>query len=180
MKMPNHSRKDAKRSLAIALIAITAIAVPAFMTLPKLLIWNASASVPIGLYAVLPNARLRVGNLAVSSVPTEMQALAATRRYLPANVPLIKPVSAIAGTTVCRNAAQITIAGVLSAEAKSFDAIHRPMPLWRGCRRIASDEIFLMNPAVGDSFDGRYFGPTPISLVRGRAYPLLILHHQND
>ena len=173
MTTPSQTLKYATRPLVIALISVAAIGAPAFIALPKLIIWNASASVPIGLYAVLPHAHLRVGDLAVSTLPADIRALAARRQYLPVDVPLIKPVSAVAGTTICRNSGQITIAGAPKAEAKSVDAMHRSMPVWSGCQRLTSDQIFLMNPAVIDSFDGRYFGPTPINLVRGRAYPLL-------
>ena len=48
----------------------------------------------------------------------------------------------------------------------------RPLPVWRGCRRIAHGELFLMNFDVPDSLDGRYFGPLPASTVIGRAVPL--------
>ena len=37
---------------------------------------------------------------------------------------------------------------------------------------IAEGEVFLMNPDVGDSLDGRYFGPFPASAVIGQAIPL--------
>jgi len=37
---------------------------------------------------------------------------------------------------------------------------------------IGDGEIFLMNWEVGDSLDGRYFGPIPASSVIGRALPL--------
>ena len=45
-------------------------------------------------------------------------------------------------------------------------------PVWQGCRVIAEGEVFLMNPDVGDSLDGRYFGPFPASAVIGHAIPL--------
>lgn len=57
------------------------------------------------------------------------------------------------------------------------DALHRDrrgraLPVWRGCRRLADGEIFLMNTTVPDSLDGRYFGPIPASTVIGKASPL--------
>ena len=33
-------------------------------------------------------------------------------------------------------------------------------------------DVFLMNPGVPDSLDGRYFGPLPASSIIGRAVPL--------
>ena len=33
-------------------------------------------------------------------------------------------------------------------------------------------EVFLMNPGVPDSLDGRYFGPLPASSIIGRAAPV--------
>jgi type IV secretory pathway protease TraF len=46
------------------------------------------------------------------------------------------------------------------------------LPVWRGCRRIAAGEVFLMNGNVPDSLDGRYFGPLAVSAVIGRARPV--------
>ena len=59
-----------------------------------------------------------------------------------------------------------------SGEALDRDRLGRPLPVWQGCRRIADGAIFLMNPDVRDSLDGRYFGPLPAASVIGRATPL--------
>jgi type IV secretory pathway protease TraF len=144
----------------ISLAATTAICAPLVVRSPTFILWNASASVPEGLYIVQPNASLHVGDLAVSRLPTGARRLAADRLYLPPDVLLIKPVAATNGSEVCRR-------GLPS------DRLHRLMPAWQGCHVLAPSEIFLMNPAVPDSFDGRYFGPTPLGLAKGRAFPLL-------
>ena len=39
-------------------------------------------------------------------------------------------------------------------------------------RVVAGGDVFLMNRHSGDSLDGRYFGPLPITTVVGRADPL--------
>lgn len=44
--------------------------------------------------------------------------------------------------------------------------------MWQGCRRIGEDEVFLMNGAVPDSFDGRYFGPISTTAIIGKAHLL--------
>jgi len=152
---------------------MTALCAPLVVRGPTFILWNASASVPEGLYIVQPNASLHVGELAVSTLPTGTRRLAADRLYLPPDVLLIKPVAATYGSEVCRRGLSILIDGVHVGDALPSDRLHRVMPDWRGCRVLASSEIFLMNPAVLDSFDGRYFGPTPLGLVEGRAFPLL-------
>lgn len=57
-------------------------------------------------------------------------------------------------------------------DALDRDRRGRPLPVWQGCRSVAAGELFLMNWQVGDSLDGRYFGPLPASAVIGRATPL--------
>ena len=57
-------------------------------------------------------------------------------------------------------------------EAHAARPSGRALPVWHGCRTIAPGEVFLMNPAVPDTLDGRYFGPLPPRPIVGRADPL--------
>jgi type IV secretory pathway protease TraF len=66
----------------------------------------------------------------------------------------------------------VTVDAVPFGDALDHDRRGRPLPVWQGCRRIANGEIFLMNPSVPDSLDGRYFGPLPARDVIGKATPL--------
>ena len=138
---------------------------------PRLL-WNASASVPIGLYAVLPASRLRVNELLVVMPPEPLATFLDERRYLPKGVPLLKHVLALPGQTVCRSDRTITVDGAAMGMALDRDHLGRPLPVWDGCRVIAGGDVFLMNRQPGDSLDGRYFGPLPTTAVVGRADPL--------
>ena len=83
------------------LAALTADATALFQPAPKLL-WNASASVPIGLYAVHRAGALHVGELLVVTPPEPLASFLDQRRYLPKGVPLLKRVVALPGQTVCR------------------------------------------------------------------------------
>ena len=125
------------------------------------LIWNASASVPIGLYAMHTVGALHVGELVVVMPPEPLASFLAERRYLPRGVPLLKHVVALPGQTVCRNGLTITVDGVAMGEALDRDSRGRPLPVWHGCRVVADGEVFLMNWQSADSLDGRYFGPCP-------------------
>ena len=80
-----------------------------FHPLPRL-IWNASASVPIGLYAVDPTGALHVTELVVVRPPEALASFLDERRYLPTGVPMLKRILALPGQTVCRTDRAITIA----------------------------------------------------------------------
>jgi conjugative transfer signal peptidase TraF len=135
-------------------------------------IWNASASVPIGLYAVHPASALHVGELLVVAPPEPLAAFLAGRGYLPKGVPLLKHVLALPGHQVCRTARAIAVDGVAVGEAQDRDRKARALPVWRGCRVVAADEVFLMNRRSADSLDGRYFGALPNTAIVGRADPI--------
>ncbi len=138
------------------------------------LLWNASASVPIGLYEVSPVGPIRAGQLLIVSPPAPLARFLAARRYLPMGVPLIKHVAALPGQQVCRHGRLITVDGKVEAEALDHDTRDRALPVWQGCQKITLHEIFLLNVGVPDSLDGRYFGPLPDTKIIGRATPLWI------
>jgi conjugative transfer signal peptidase TraF len=152
---------------ATLFVVLTSVFHPA----PKLL-WNASASVPIGLYAVRPALPLYVGELVVVTPPKPLAQFFAARRYLPLGVPLVKHVLALSGQTVCRTGRAITVDGIPVGEALEHDRFGRVLPDWQGCRALASGEVFLMNTVPPDSLDGRYFGPLPLTTIVGRADPI--------
>ena len=156
----------------LGVAAIAAIAFPAFVELPTTIIWNASPSAPIGFYQVRPVDRLEVPDLVVVDPPDRLERFIVRRGYLPPDIPLLKRVVGLPGQTVCRIDSTITVDDVEMDAALERDSFGRPMPVWRGCRRIAADEIFLMNRDVETSLDGRYFGPIPSSSIVGRAVPL--------
>ncbi|MPT48330.1 MAG: S26 family signal peptidase [Sphingobium sp.] len=137
------------------------------------LIWNASASVPVGLYRINDVDNPPVGTLVVVTPPDRLAHWLSKRGYLPDGVPLLKYVAAKTGQQVCRTGNALSIDGRPVATARSHDSQGRALPSWQGCRKLASGEIFLLNPSVADSVDGRYFGVFPASALLGRAIPIL-------
>ena len=160
------------RTLAIMLIGVSATVSPGLADRPPWLIWNASASVPIGLYAIHTVGALRVGDLVVIKPPEPLASFLADGGYLPRGVPLVKHVAALPGQSVCRNGLTVSVDSVTIGEARERDSRGRPLPSWQGCRVIVAGEIFLMNARSADSLDGRYFGPLPAASIVGRAAPL--------
>jgi len=135
-------------------------------------IWNASNSVPIGLYRVQPVTRLTVTELVAVQPPDLLAAFLDLNGYLPNGVPMLKRVLALPGQTVCRNGAMVAVDGIDVCEAYERDRRGRPLPVWHGCRVIADGDVFVMNWQSANSLDGRYFGPLPDSAVIGRAVPV--------
>ena len=152
----------------VAVAALSTLAVP----VSRYAVWNMTASVPTGLYAIRGRASLHVGERVAIDPPPEMRRLLATRGYLPTGVPLIKRIAAVSGQRVCRFGHGVTIDGEFAGAARARDRLGRPLPAWFGCRKLRSGELFVLNPAAPDSFDGRYFGPLKLGTVIGRATPV--------
>jgi conjugative transfer signal peptidase TraF len=152
--------------------AVLAIGGLSFIHVTPKLIWNASASTPIGLYRIRPAGRLAVGDLVAVDAPEPLASFLADNGFLPRGVPLMKRVAGLPGQEVCRNGLAITVDGIEIGKALEHDHLGRPLPVWQGCRRIVGGEVFLMNAQVHDSLDGRYFGSIATSLIIGRATPL--------
>lgn len=148
-------------------------------SLPRL-IYNPSDSVAVGWYRVEPLAHradvsppsLSMGSIVVAHLPTEFAALAAQRGYLPAHIPLLKRVGAVAPQHVCIIAGQVRIDGVPVATVLPADRMGRPLPSWQPCRPLAESELFLLSVINPASFDSRYFGPVSASAVIGVAHPV--------
>ncbi len=162
------TRRIATTAVGIACLAATNALPPA----PRL-VWNASASAPIGLYRVMPGASLARGDMVIAWAPAGPRALAARRHYLPSNVPLVKRVVAISGDRVCASGTRIFVAGRAVAERRVSDAAGRPMPWWHGCETLGDGALLLLMDRAA-SFDGRYFGPTSAPDVIGKATPLWV------
>lgn len=157
-----------RRVLALGLGGV-ACALLAWRPAPPQLMWNATSSVPVGLYRLVRPTDLRAGDLVVVRPSPQLAALLSARGLLPSGVPLLKPVAAMPGARVCRRGDAVTIDGASVGAARGRDPRGRPLPRWSGCRRLSLDELFLMNVAVPGSFDGRYFGPTRRADILARA-----------
>ena len=153
-------------------LATLAMGISVFFHPAPTLIWNASASVPVGLYSVRPAGVLHVTELLVVRPPEPLASFLADRGYLPKGVPLLKRVLALPGQTVCRTDRTITVDGIVMGEALERDRRGRTLPVWQGCRAVPTGEVFLMNWQSEDSLDGRYFGWLPAAAIVGQAEPL--------
>jgi conjugative transfer signal peptidase TraF len=161
-------RRKLERRVAIVAAGVAILLGSAvFPPVPRL-VWNASASAPIGLYSVAPDGVAEPGDMVIARVPMPFRRMAAERRYLPMNVPLVKRVAAAAGDEVCALGQEIFVNGRWIAERHMADGAGRAMPMWSGCMRLRGRQLFLLMDASA-SFDGRYFGVTEGTDVIGKA-----------
>ena len=176
-RSPVHSRLRARRVLAgLSVCGLAALAWAAFVhPLPRL-VYNPSDSVAVGWYRVDPRGHgatsLLVGSIVLTRLPADAAALAAQRGYLPARIPRLKRVGAVAPQEVCVFGALVWIDGVPVAAVRPADRLGRPLPSWPHCRRLEAGELFLLSSTNPVSFDSRYFGLVSASAVIGVAHSL--------
>lgn len=167
------ARRRGRRGVTLGLAALALLGVAAFADPAPRLVWNASASAPLGLYRVVAGKPAR-GDLVLVRTPEAVLWLADARGYLPADVPLIKRVTALSGDHLCAEGDAVSVNGRVVALRLAADGLGRPLPRWSACRALRGDELFLLMEGVPGSFDGRYFGPVRLSAVIGRLAPLWV------
>ena len=160
------------KTLVTTLAASSAVAVSGPNLASPALIWNASASVPIGLYRVQPDPQPKVDDIVVVRPPSDLVWFLAEGGYLPRGVPLLKHVAALGGQRVCRTGRALRIDGEHVGDALERDHRGRPLPTWQGCVVLSGAQVFLFNADRPDSLDGRYFGPLERNTIVGRAQPV--------
>ena len=159
-------------SLIVTFVSLGAIGVASAFDMPTKLVYNASASAPIGFYWVDQETVLR-GDTVLVRLPKHVRELVETRQYLPPDVPLIKRVMGIEGDKICRGGQEVLINNVTTVVALNEDDQGRKLPVWSGCITLGLNSFFLLQ-SHPKSFDGRYFGPIDRTLIIGRARKLEI------
>jgi len=122
------------------------------------LIWNRTASAPIGLYW-LSDAPFAHGRWVVVSASSDEAQWAQAHGFVGSEWPLLKQVVGRPGDEICRDGAVILINGLEVGAAHTDDHLGRKLPVWSGCIELQDGQYFLMNDHP-ESLDGRYFGPT--------------------
>ncbi|WP_415188794.1 conjugative transfer signal peptidase TraF [Rhodomicrobium sp.] len=146
--------------------------------------FNETPSVPVGIWRVLPvNGPLERGQIvSVCPPPTGVFLEAKARGYLsggscPGGLePMLKPIAALEGDVVEHTGEGISVNGRLLPSSVAFpaDSRGRLLPKVFAVRLVVNKgEMFLVS-GHGRSFDSRYFGPLPLSVITGVAAPIWI------
>ncbi len=165
-------RKSRFIPIGLGAISIAALGLSSAFDFAPRLVWNASASAPIGLYKIEKRAPA-IGDFVLVDPDENLEKLIAERGYLPPEIPLLKRVAAVAGDEICRENERVFVSKIHVADALFVDSLGRRMPVWNGCFSLREDEILLLN-APEQSLDGRYFGSTNVSQIIGIARPVWV------
>ena len=140
--------------------------------------WNASPSLPIGIYIESAD-----GTSLVEFCPAEPAgSFAAARRYRDAGscpdgaTPLMKPLVARFGDTVEFSANGVAVNRRLlpNTAPRNADTQGRPLPHFPFGRYVVErGTVWVASTYNPRSFDSRYFGPIPQSLIRAHLRPLV-------
>jgi conjugative transfer signal peptidase TraF len=135
---------------------------------------NLSRSEPIGLYVVIPlHGNMKRGEIVLMRCPEGFAKYLYGRKWLPEGWPLFKTVSGIPGDRFCITEDILTVNGRALGTVSRMDRKGLPMPSLKGCRTIPENYFLPVATGLKSSFDGRYFGAVPVSIVIGKARPVL-------
>ena len=142
---------------------------------------NATASAPKGIWRVsaLEPRTMQRGTL-VSICPPDLHIveIMRDRGFLELGdcphtetVALLKPVAAVPGDRVSVTASGIAVNGRILPHSVP----EHGMPAYpNGTYRVPRGHVWLISSYSAGSFDSRYFGPVPLTKLRGRAVPILV------
>ncbi len=172
-----------ERIAAALIIGFIAVAVPAALgRLFKLRITFTDSAAPAGIYREVTGVAPGRGALVAACLPAEITRAGLARGYLrqgdcPAGAePVAKVIGALPGDVVKVERSQVVVDGVRMAESPTAacDSAGRELPhaAW-GTHRVAPGEVWLFGFNDLRSWDARYFGPVPLTAVRGVLRPVL-------
>lgn len=170
MRDAGRGRTGCNSWLFVTAIGVALLAISATQMMPNRFVWNASPSVPTGLYWI-ENGTPKRGDIVLVELPEPYRTVADQRGYLPKNLPALKRVRALSGDQVCRLGRKISINGRAVSIAQLYDIRGLKLSEWGGCRTLKPNEVFILTNHP-KSFDGRYFGPVDRSAITGTAHPL--------
>src|SRR6185437_12291079 len=133
-------------------------------------------SMPVGIYRVV-NHPIERGATVVTCLDASNPVVheAIRRRYFQSGpcpgglLPFLKTIAAVPGDAIDLGLANVAVNGAAMAKTRTLlvDYMGRPIPrVTRGHYTLASGQVLLLATHRAASFDGRYFGPSPLADVR--------------
>lgn len=145
---------------------------------------NTTDSMPLGFWRQTSSQTVRPGDVVLLCLPkTPATELGRARGYIaPGSCPtgqevLLKPIAATAGDVVMVSAGAISVNGQVLANSGQLprDSQGRPLPAFpAGTYRVPAGQVWLVSSHNPRSFDSRYFGPVPATVIRTNVRPVWV------
>jgi conjugative transfer signal peptidase TraF len=159
-----------RRTATFAGIAAIGLVVAASASNLDVVLYNGTPSMSVGLY-LRSSGSLERGAIVTVRAVDVAPGYAARRNFTDPGDRFLKRVVGAAGDVVCASGAEVTLNGAPVAERQARDSAGRALPTWVGCVTLDGAHVFLLGETQ-DSFDGRYWGPTPIDRIEGVWRPI--------
>ena len=140
------------------------------------------SAAPAGIYRLVSAIPAYRGELVGACLPASIELEGLARGYLakgdcPGGAePVAKVIGALPGDVLKVQTQGVSINGTMFADSgiAERDSIGRPLPHvpW-GVRKVPPGQVWLFGFNNSRSWDARYFGPVPLSGVRGVLQPIL-------
>jgi signal peptidase I len=142
---------------------------------PEIVI-NATPSAPQGLYRLIehPEQDYRRGMVVVFPVPVALRPIVYGRHWLKSGVPFLKEIQGLTGDRICIRENHLEVNERVIGPVFRVDRTGQALPQITGCFEVPPGYFFAANSTFAQSFDGRYFGALPLSIVRAEARALWI------
>jgi type IV secretory pathway protease TraF len=162
--MPRFGRRRSRNRLIMPVGAtgILALGAPEVTHPIPRLVYNASASAPLGFYSVTRHGAISRGDLVLARLPDAARRLAADPRLSAARCAGRKARSGILGDIVCVDSGIVLIDNRVAARTLLMDREGRSLPAWHGWRPLTEGEIFLLNESAVASFEAGISGPSAV------------------
>lgn len=151
-------------ALIAGAVACAALLVAALHT-GDVALYNGTPSMPVGVY-VRSDRAIAPGAIVTVRATDVAPSYATARSFTKPGNRFLKRIAATAGDVVCAYGPNVWINGESLPERQTQDTSGRHLPTWSGCFTLSRGQVLLVGETP-DSFDGRYWGPTPVSRIEG-------------
>lgn len=137
------------------------------------LFWNFTASEPIGIYRKVYNMELHEGDMVIMNIPESVKEFAYINGIIRPDEYLLKTIYAMPGRSYTITNQEVLIDDIRVGPVYSEGRAGMILPQVRGTYIVKNGNFFPLATNKQNSFDGRYFGEVPQTLIVAKVKPLI-------
>lgn len=170
-------RKLSRRKCVLTLLFWLILALPFLFRqqMPGLFIRNDTESMPLGFYVILPDRPVKAGDIVTFTPPQELSQLANNRGWTKGERYWLKEIATVEGDTYTVTDTGIYINDRYIGTIAEADRQGLSLPQLRGTFQVKPGYFLPLATYRPSSFDGRYFGELPLTVIHKHVYPLFTM-----